>query len=185
MPQEANLPTFPWSDEFLKALGEDGFRTAYLNDQVRTNIAFQIRALRDQRGWTQSKLAEKAGKPANAISRLEDPDYGKLTLTTLLEIAEAFDLALLVQFTEHDEWLNRMADVSPAALQKRSFSLSRLLALARASRAAEQPQQQPPPHRYTPSALSGSFPFHGIMRRGPVGQPDPLSGRPREQSSVL
>jgi transcriptional regulator with XRE-family HTH domain len=185
MQQEASLPTFPWSDEFLKALDEGAFRTAYLSDQVRTNIAFQIRALRDQRGWTQSKLAEKAGKPANSISRLEDPDYGKLTLTTLLEIAEAFDVALLVQFTEHDDWLNRMNDVSPAALQKRSFSLSRLLALARASRVDAQPRQQPALHRDTPGALSGSFPFHGTMRREPVRQPDPLSGRPREQSSVL
>jgi transcriptional regulator with XRE-family HTH domain len=155
----ASRQTLPWTEEFLRALGEDDYRHAYLADQVRTNIAFQIRALRDQRGWTQKDLAEKAGKPANSISRLEDPDYGKLTLTTLLEMARAFDVALLVQFVEHDDWLNRMADVSPSALRKRSFSLGRLLSLARTS---EETSRQAPSQLSTehvlPIALSGSSP---------------------------
>ena len=53
-------------------------------------------------------------------------------------MAEAFDVALLVQFVEWDDWLDRMADVSPAALEKRSFDLARLMALRRPPHPARQ-----------------------------------------------
>jgi DNA-binding XRE family transcriptional regulator len=177
--------TFPWSEEFLRELGEADFRRAYLADQVRTNISFQLTALRDQRGWTQKELAEKADKPANSISRLEDPDYGKATLTTLLAMADAFDVALLVQFVEHDDWLNRMADVSPGALRKRSFNLSRLLALAQASKGVtKQPAQQPSRHHLVPFGLGGSF-----ARSGRVNQSEQqallLAAKPAQQQDVL
>ena len=184
--QSAQSPlTFPWSEEFLRELGEDDFRRAYLADQVRTNVSFQIKALRDQRGWTQKELAEKADKPANSISRLEDPDYGKVTLTTLLEMADAFDVALLVQFVEHDDWLNRMADVSPTGLRKRSFNLARLLALARAFKEeAKQPIQQPSRHHLVPFGLGGSF-----AKSTRVNQAEQqallLTAKPAQQQDVL
>jgi transcriptional regulator with XRE-family HTH domain len=138
MKPDANPQTFPCSEAFARQLGDREFREGYLEDQVRTNVAFQIHALRRQRGWTQQQLAEKSSKLANGISRLENPDYGKVSLTTLLEIAAAFDVALLVQFAEWDDFLERMADVSPSALQKRSFDLSRLVALARPRQEAMQ-----------------------------------------------
>ena len=188
--------TLPWSSEFLQELAEDDFRQAFIADQVRTNVAFQIKALRDQRGWTQKELAEKVDKPANSISRLENPDYGKLTLTTLVEMANAFDVALLVQFVEHDDWLNRMEDVAPSALRKRSFNLARLLALARASRQGiEQTTQQPSLEHILPAALGGSI---NNMKRVSQAenqglslnsrkqrQRDVLSGKPYEQGSFL
>lgn len=187
--------TFPWSEEFLRELAEDDFRQAYLADQVRTNVAFQIKALRDQRGWTQKELAEKADKPANSISRLEDPDYGKVTLTTLLEMADAFDVGLLVQFVEHDDWLNRMEDVSPPALRKRSFNLARLLALARASKQEiKQPAQQASLQHLVPIALGGSFnnmtrvsqaEHQALALTARQRQRDVLSGKPDEQRFFL
>jgi transcriptional regulator with XRE-family HTH domain len=156
-------------------------------DQIRTSVAFQIRALRDQRDWTQKDLAEKAGKPTNSISRLEDPDYGKLTLTTLLEMAKAFDVALLVQFVEYDDWLNRMADVSPPALRKRSFNLGRLLALARAS--LEEPKQHATlehcVEHVLPPALSGSFPTHSRVSQNANLTVLSLSANQAQQHDVL
>jgi transcriptional regulator with XRE-family HTH domain len=185
MPLAPSCQTFP-SEEFLRTLSEDDYRYAYLADQVRTNIAFQIRALRDQRGWTQKDLAEKAGKPANAISRLEDPDYGKLTLTTLLEMAKAFDVALLVQFVEHDDWLNRMADVSQPALRKRSFNLGRLLALARAShQTAQQPPSQVSAEQVVRQALSGSFPTQSRVSQVESLTALSLTAQPTRQRDVL
>jgi transcriptional regulator with XRE-family HTH domain len=119
----------PWSNELVRDLTEEEFRHEYMMDQVRSYIAFQIRALREQPGrrWSQADLAKKSGKTQSVISRLEDPDYGKLSLQSLLEIAIAFELPLLVQFVEWDDWLARMSNLSPSALRKRSFDAGRLM----------------------------------------------------------
>jgi transcriptional regulator with XRE-family HTH domain len=128
---------FPWSKELVRELSDKEFRNEYMMDQVRSYIAFQIRALREQRRWLQGDLAKAADKTQSVISRLEDPDYGKLSLQTCLEIASAFDLPLLVQFVEWDDWLSRMSNVSPSALRKRGFDANRLLELHhRASQSA-------------------------------------------------
>jgi transcriptional regulator with XRE-family HTH domain len=123
----------PWSSDLVRELTDKEFRDEYMMDQVRSYVAFQIRALREQRRWLQGDLAEAADKTQSVISRIEDPDYGKLSLQTCLEIAIAFDLPLLVQFVEWDDWLARMSNVSPSALRKRSFDANRLLEIHRRS----------------------------------------------------
>jgi transcriptional regulator with XRE-family HTH domain len=103
------------------------YRDAYVAENVRTGIAYQIRALRQQRGpMSQKDLGRLTGKPQCVVSRLEDPDYGRFTLQTLLDVAAAFDVALLVQFVSHDEFLRRTRDVSPEALEVPSFASSLL-----------------------------------------------------------
>jgi transcriptional regulator with XRE-family HTH domain len=119
-----------WTEGFIRKLSDKAYRDAYVADHVRTGIAFQIRALREARTWNQTQLGQRMGKPQNVISRLEDPDYGKVTLSTLLQVASTFDVGLIVQFVEWDDWLLRMEDVSPAALQKESFNADRLRALS-------------------------------------------------------
>jgi transcriptional regulator with XRE-family HTH domain len=123
---------FAWSKEFVEQLGNEDLRSAYMADQVRTRIALQIRALREQEGreWSQTELGERAGKPQNVISRLEDPDYGSVTLKTLFEIAGAYGLPLLVDMPEWEDWFEYMSDVSTRALHRHSFDLARLTAIA-------------------------------------------------------
>lgn len=123
---------FRLNSAIVRDLTNDEFRHEFMMDQVRSYIAFQIRALREQPGrrWSQVELADRAGKKQSVISRAEDPDYGKLSLQSLLEIAIAFDIPLLVQFAEWEDWLERMNNQSPSALRKRSFSAERLFRLA-------------------------------------------------------
>lgn len=117
-----------WSEEFVKQLGDDEFREEYVADRVRTRLALLIRAIRENpdREWSQSYFAEKLGKRQSAVSRLEDPDYGKFTLQTLLEIAAAFRLPLYVDFPEWDEWMRLMKDAPTDALRRQGFDVAAL-----------------------------------------------------------
>jgi len=46
------------------------------------------------------------GMNQNAIHRLESPEYGKATLTTLKRLAAAFDVALIVRFVPFSQLIN-------------------------------------------------------------------------------
>jgi transcriptional regulator with XRE-family HTH domain len=109
------------SERLFDRLLRKSYRDAYVAEHVRTGIAMQIRAMRDMRGWQQKELAKAMKKPQSVLSRIEDPDYGKPTVQTLLEVASAFDVALLIQFVSYPEFLRRTKDVSTAALDAASF----------------------------------------------------------------
>src|SRR5437762_25981 len=84
-------------------------RKQFVESHINKTIAYQIRATRDRLGWSQERLATEVGMNQNAISRLESPDYGKLTITTLKRLASALDVALvvrLVPFTELAHWVS-------------------------------------------------------------------------------
>jgi len=57
-------------------------------------------------------MKEKVGMKQQAMSRLEDPFYGKATLTTLKKIADAFDVGLLVEFVPFTQLINRASGTS-------------------------------------------------------------------------
>lgn len=118
------------SKRLFEKLKSKSYRDTYVAEHVRTGIAYQIRALRTQRGWSQKRLAEEMGKPQSVVSRLEDPDYGKVSVQTVLDGAAAFDVALLVQYVSFPEFLRRTRDVSPEALQADSFDERQLLPIA-------------------------------------------------------
>jgi transcriptional regulator with XRE-family HTH domain len=80
-----------------------------VDSHIKKGVAYQIRAIRDRLKWSQERLAGEVRMPQNAISRLESPDYGKPTLTTLRRLAAAFDVGLVVRFvpfTEMVDWVS-------------------------------------------------------------------------------
>ena len=97
------------------------FRNAFVEENVKTGIAFQVRALREKEGISQPQLGERAAKPQSVISRIEDPNYGKFTIRTLLDIAAAFDVALLVKFVSYTRLVTEMKDLSPRSLAVPSY----------------------------------------------------------------
>jgi transcriptional regulator with XRE-family HTH domain len=84
-------------------------RKQFVESHINKTLAHQIRATRDRLGWSQERLAREVGMNQNAISRLESPDYGKPTITTLKRLAAALDVALvvrLVPFSELAYWVS-------------------------------------------------------------------------------
>src|SRR5713226_4155417 len=81
-------------------------RARFVESQLSKNLAFQLRSLRDTRDWTQGELARRVGMPQTAISRLENPYYGKQTITSLKRLAAIYDVELIVRFVPFSQLVN-------------------------------------------------------------------------------
>ena len=100
------------------------YRDGFMQTQVRGGIAYQIKALREKFGLTQTQFAEVTGKKQSVVSRLEDTEYGKVTVQTLLDIASSLNVALLVRFISYPEFLTRTENMTVTALQPETISES-------------------------------------------------------------
>ena len=84
-------------------LRDRDYREAFLSSTINSTIAYQIRDLRREHDLGQADLGNLTGMKQTAISRLENPDYGNLSVNTLKRIAKAFDVALMVRFIPYSE----------------------------------------------------------------------------------
>ncbi len=109
-------------NNLLSKLRQKTYRNAYVKAHLAQGLAYQICALRQQRGWSQKDLAEKLSlKNQSAVARMEDPSYGKLSIATLLKLASAFDVALSIRFQSYSKFLEDRNDLTSASLEARSF----------------------------------------------------------------
>lgn len=93
----------------------------FVSADIDVGISFQIRAIREQRGWSQQKLADLAGKKQPWIAKLESP-YKGYSLQTLKELASVFKVGLLVRFVPISELVERELKLSPESLSPVSFN---------------------------------------------------------------
>lgn len=103
-------------------LRDKEYRTSFAESFLDTSIASQIRVLREQRDWTQSKLAEEAGMKQSRISALENADYSKWTIGTLKRLARAFDVPLNVAFGTYGKLLIEVDQFGRASLERPEFA---------------------------------------------------------------
>ena len=108
-------------EKLVSKLKNKEYRDAFLAELITTGIPFQIRALREQRNLTQKQLGDQADMAQESISRLEDPNYGKLNLKTLKRLASAFDVGLVVRFVPFSELVSWEINLSSESLGVLSF----------------------------------------------------------------
>jgi transcriptional regulator with XRE-family HTH domain len=98
---------------FWSKLRDKEYRQAFVSAEVKQALPFQIRALLQSKNLTQAELAQRAGLTQGAVSRAANPDYGNLSLNTLVRIAAGFDVAFVGRFVPYSElwrWLNHLHD---------------------------------------------------------------------------
>ena len=100
---------------------DDEYREAYMEACVEQNIAWQIKFNRQKREMGQSELAHLIGTKQSAISRLEDPSYGKLNLKSIVKIAHAFKCALSVKLISYSELAEEAQSFSKESVVVKSF----------------------------------------------------------------
>lgn len=88
------------------------YRDAFVSSVAKRIIPAQIRILRRQRKWSQAQLAKESSLTQGVVSRAEDPDYGNLTVNTLLRLAAGFDCAYVgrfVPFRDLEQWYSLLS----------------------------------------------------------------------------
>jgi transcriptional regulator with XRE-family HTH domain len=85
----------------FKLIKDKELRNKFLADQMKIGLRYQLRSLRDSQGLTQKDLADLIGTKQSVISRLEKKPE-RVSIPTLLDIAEALDVGVVVRFESID-----------------------------------------------------------------------------------
>lgn len=107
----------------LKSLAEKmqnkRYRHGYVAAHTRQVLAKQMREFRGD--MPQTEFADHIGKRQTVVSRLENPNYVGWTLSTMFEIANKLDVAVLVRFADFPTFLRVTEDMSEQALHPRAY----------------------------------------------------------------
>lgn len=107
--------------QVVRSLKQKAYRDAFVDAHTRRAFAFQLRATRERRGWSEARVAERVGLSERTITRLEDPNSGRVPLPTLLKLAAALDIALIVRFGPFSELVDWEVGLTPERLAAPSF----------------------------------------------------------------
>ncbi len=98
--------------DLLEKLEDQEYRQEFVTGEIEIGLPMQIRAMREQRGWRQSFVAEKTGTKQPRFSLMEKPGYGNFSLNTLKKLASLFDVALIVSFVPWGEMIDFVESLS-------------------------------------------------------------------------
>lgn len=118
--------------ELYDYLKDYNVRHQYLGSSIRQLVAMQIKAMREDREWSQSQVGEKTGMKQSAIARLEDPRHKSMTLVTLQRLAKAFDVALVVHFGAFTEFVSWTSQLNNTRLAPPDYEQERQMILVEA-----------------------------------------------------
>lgn len=147
------------------------YRHAYADEFLNSYIATQIKVLREQRGWSQERLAQEADMKQSRISLLENVGYSSWSISTLKRLAEAFDLTLRVSFESFGSRLTDVVRFSRESLER--FSFDEDVAFSK---------QQLPELLNARAAMEGLKPMHESLtekRNEMLGLIEPLRNKSR------
>jgi hypothetical protein len=99
--------------------GRKDYRASYVASYTRQFLARQMREFRGD--LSQTEFGGKIGKQQTIVSRLEDPNYGKWTLQTLLDVADKLDVAVMVRFVDFSTFLRQTNDRSQDVITPKPF----------------------------------------------------------------
>ena len=105
--------------KLFKRLKDRKYRERFISGEIKRVIPFQLRALRASRKWTQAQLGTEASMPQTVISRIENGNAASLSIKTLLKLASAFDVALVVRFEPIDTVIKFVDTMSPESISPR------------------------------------------------------------------
>jgi transcriptional regulator with XRE-family HTH domain len=108
-------------EQLIRKFRDKPYRDAFTAEHIYSRIPLKIRALREGRGLSQKNLGERIGMAQTWVSKLEDPNYGKLTLSTLLRLASAFDVGLEIDFVPFSKVLDDALSLTPESWEVPSF----------------------------------------------------------------
>ena len=108
--------------KLFKRLKDRKYRDRFISGEIKRLIPFQLRALRASRKWTQAQLGNEASMPQTVISRIENGNAASLSIKTLLKLASAFDVALVVRFEPIDNLIHWVDTMSPETISPRASS---------------------------------------------------------------
>ncbi|MGO1056473.1 helix-turn-helix domain-containing protein [Crossiella sp. CA198] len=89
-----------WAELRERRLAEPGAAEAYDAARLAYELGKTVREMREQRGWTQARLAEIAGMAQPAIARFEAGGTVP-TIPVLERLAHALDAELVVRLDPH------------------------------------------------------------------------------------
>ena len=108
-------------EQLIRKFSDKTYRDSFIAEHIYSRLPLKIRALRETRGLSQKNLGERIGVAQTWVSKLEDPNYGKLTLSTLLRLASAFDVGLEIDFVPFSKVLNDALSLTPESWKVSSF----------------------------------------------------------------
>lgn len=93
----------------LLKLSESSEREQMMANVLALTLSWQIRGMRKDRGWSLEQTAERSGLSYVTVSRLETPSgVIRSSVNSLIALGKAFEVALVVRFSDWKEWLEQM-----------------------------------------------------------------------------